>query len=265
MQLLRSSWLVIVAAVVVVTLFMFRPGGVEGPRAEPVPATGKGFHHDGLTAVLQAVVAADGSVNYGKLAADRTALDRYLGELAATSPSSAPHRFKSEDDQLAYYINAYNAFVLAAIRDRCPIASVQDAYFGGGFFWRVSFLMGGEPVTLSDLESTHIRGVKGSNAEVHFALVKGGKDFPALAREAYGGADVRPRLKKLGEQVVADPKMVRRDGRVLHANELFRWYQTDFDRDVQGWVQRRAPKLVEGDIVKIEYRPFDWSLNGTCN
>ncbi len=264
MQILRSSWLVVVASVIVITLFWFRPGGVEGPRATPVAAEGKGFDHGVLTSVLEAVVSAEGAVDYGKLRADRAGLDRYLGQLAATSPSSAPHRFKSEDEQLAYYINAYNAFVLAAVRDHCPIDSVQSTYIVGGIFWRVSFLMGGEPTTLSDLESKHVRRVKGSSAEVHFALVKGAKDYPALERQAFTGTDVRARLKALGDRVAVDPRMIRRDGRVLHANELFLWYQADFEGDIQTWLKRRVPKLVEGDIVKIEYRPFDWSLNGGC-
>ncbi len=264
MQVLRSSWLVLVAGIVVVTLFWFRPGGVEGPRATPVKAEGKGFSHGALTSVLQAVVGVDGMVDYAALRKDPAGLDRYLGQLAATSPTSAPHRFKSEDQQLAYYMNAYNAFVLAAVRDACPIESVQDAYFGGGLFWRVSFEMGGEPVSLSDLESKYVRGVKGSDAEVHFALVKGARDFPALERQAFEGTDVRARLKALGERVVRDPRMVKREGAVLHANELFLMYKSDFAGDMQDWVKRRVPALVEGDVAKIEYRPFDWSLNGGC-
>ncbi len=270
MRVLRSSWLVIIASVVVVTLFWFRPGGIDGPRATPVKAEGKGFDHGAFTAVLQKVVGSDGQVDYAALRSDPGGLDRYLGQLAMTSPTSAPHRFKSEDEQLAYYIDAYNAFVLAAVRDLCPIETVQDAYWGNGLFWRVSFIMGGEPITLSDLESSHIRRLKGSDPEVHFALVKGARGFPALPREAYTGVDVRPRLKALGDRVVADPQMLRREGRVLHANELFLWYESDFappattDSPVRDWLQRRAPALVEGDLVKIEHRPFDWTLNGRC-
>lgn len=264
MQILRSSWLVLVAGVVVVTLFWFRPAGVEGPRATPVKAEGTGFSHDGLTAVLGAVVGADGMVDYAALRKDPAGLDRYLGQLAATSPTSAPHRFKSEDDQLAYYINAYNAFVLAAVRDACPIESVQDVYLGGGFFWRVSFEMGGEPVSLSDLESKYVRGVKGSDAEVHFALVKGARGFPGLEPQAFDGTDVRARLKALGDRVVRDPKMVRREGAVLHASELFLMYKSDFAGGVDDWAKRRIPALVEGDVARIDYDPFDWSLNGGC-
>ena len=119
----------------------------------------------------------------------------------ATSPASAPHRFKSEDDRLAYYVNAYNAFVLAVVRDHCPLQDIRSIYLGSGVFWRVSFELGGEPVTLSDLESVHLRGARGSDVEAHFALVKGGKGFPALPRTAYEGADVRERVRGLAQRL----------------------------------------------------------------
>ena len=52
MQFLRSSWLVLVATLIGVALFWFRPGGIEGPRAEPVAAEGTGFDHSAFDAVL---------------------------------------------------------------------------------------------------------------------------------------------------------------------------------------------------------------------
>ncbi len=150
----KQSWLVIVASVLVAILFWFRPGGVTGPRPEPqAPPTPKGFSHAAFTEVLQAVVGADGKVDYGKLVKAPAGLDRYLGQLRTTSPESAPHRFKTQDDRLAYYLNAYNAFVLAGLRDRCPIEKVSSAYLGSGFFWRIAFIMGEEETTLSALES----------------------------------------------------------------------------------------------------------------
>jgi hypothetical protein len=262
-RLMRSPWLVVLATAIGVVLFWFRPGGVEGPRPESVASEGKGFDHAAFTAVLSAVVGEDGRVDYGKLRADPAPLDRYLGQLRAASPASAPHRFKSDDDRLAYYVNAYNAFVLAAIRDHCPIQSVRDAYVGDGLFWRVSFLMGEEEVTLSTLESEHVRAVAAHEPTVHFALVKGAKGFPPLPRQAYTAEDVRPRLAELAHQVVRNPAMVQRTDGTLKASELFQWYLGDFGGDLVDYLKRVAPDLAEG-TPKVEYVPFDWSLNGSC-
>lgn len=263
MPSLKSSWLVLVAAIIVAILFWFRPGGVSGPQPDAVAVDGKGFTHDALTTVLQAVVAADGTVDYAKLAADPGPLDRYLGQLRAVAPANAPHRFKTDEDRLAYYINAYNAFVLAAIRDNCPINDVQTMLPGGGLFWRMSFLLGEEEITLSTLESANIRSVARRDPAVHFALVKGARGFPPLPREAYTGANVRDRLEAMTRNALALPHIAERKGDVLHLSKLFEDYQLDFAPDVNGWLTQRAPKLVEGE-PKIEYRPFDWSLNGRC-
>lgn len=263
MKILRSSWLIIVAALVFVVAFWFRPGGVDGPRPEPVPVEGKGFDHGALTAVLQAVVDDEGRVDYAKLQADPAPLDRYLGMLRAVGPANAPHRFKTADDRLAYYLNAYNAFVLAGVRDHCPVESVAGLYPGGGFFWRVAFMMGGEEVTLSTLETERIRGVAERDPAVHFALVKGAAGYPSLPREAYSAERVRAELDALSRRIVEDPRFVERKGDVLLLSPLFRDYALDFTPSPTAWIGRLAPALVAGD-PKVEYRAFDDRLNGRC-
>lgn len=262
MQILSSKLLIPIAVVIATVLFWFRPGGIEGPRVELVAMSGKTFDHSGLTKVLSAVVSPDGAVDYGKLQKERGPLDHYLGQLAGKGPRNAPQLFRTNDDRLAYYLNAYNAFVLAAIRDHCPLDSVQTPYFEGGFFWRLSFVMGREELTLNDLEAERIRGVTQQAPEVHLALVKGARGFPPLGTVAYAPATLKAQLKVLGERTAKDPRYVSRVGDTLHLSTLFEWYKTDFG-DVNTWIGKHAPDLVKGTNA-TEIKPFDWSLNGTC-
>ncbi len=264
MRVLRQYALVIVATVLVVVLFWFRPGGVDGPRPPAVPADGKGFEHDALGEALRPVVSADGRIDYAALRQAPAALDRYLGQLRATSPASAPHRFPGADERLAYYLNAYNAFVVAAVRDHCPVGDVQSVYLGGGLFWRISFLIGGVETTLSDLESERIREVMQNEPAVHFALVKGAQGFPALPPTPYRGDTVRAELAALAARVARDPRFVKQEGDTLKVSQLFEWYLADFGGDVVAWVKSVAPEVIEGTPTKVEYVPFDWSLNGRC-
>lgn len=265
MQILRSTWLVLLACAIGGVLLWFRPGGVEGPRAPAVAAEGKGFDHADLTAVLSAVVGEDGLVDYGKLQADRAPLDRYLGRLRATSPESAGHRFKGDDDRLAYYLNAFNAFTLAVLRDRCPVENVNTLYPAGGLFWRVSFLMGESEVTLGDVESL-VRAVQARDANVHFGLNKGGRGFAPLPRVAFEGATVRAQLAELARAALALPSIVKAEGNTLTVSKLFEWYAADFG-DVPGYIERTRPgTLPSGGEGKptVTYAPFDWRLNGQC-
>ena len=262
MQILSSKLLIPVAVVIAVILFWFRPGGIEGPRCELVPMSGKVFDHSGLTKVLSAVVSPDGTVDYGKLRAEPGPLNHYLGQLAAKGPKNAPQLFRTNDDRLAYYLNAYNAFVLAAVRDHCPLDSVQTPYFEGGFFWRLSFVMGREELTLNDLEAERIRGVSQQAPEVHLALVKGARGSPALGTVAFDPSTLKAQLHTLGEKTAKDPRYVSREGNTLHLSTLFEWYKTDFG-DVNTWIGQHAPDLVKG-ATTAEIKPFDWGLNGSC-
>jgi hypothetical protein len=261
-HILSSKLVIPIAAIIVGVLFWFRPGGVEGPRAEPAAMMGKTFDHSGLTTVLSKVVSPTGAVDYGALATAPADLDRYLGQLAATSPKSAPQLFRTNDDRLAYYLNAYNAFVLAAVRDHCPLNDVQSVYFGGGFFWRLSFVMGREEVTLSDLEAERIRGVMQRNPEVHLALVKGARGFPPLGQTAFEPARLQAQLQALAARTAKDPRFVSREGDVLRLSALFEWYKSDFG-DTLTWIARHAPQMAK-DKPAVESVPFDWALNGTC-
>lgn len=259
-----TKWLVLLAGIALAVSFWFRPKGIDGPRPEPVaPATAKGFGHGGLTTVLKAVVRPDGTVDYASLRADRASLDRYLGQLRAASPKSAPHRFKTREDRLAYYLNAYNAFMLAAVRDHCPLTNVNAVYSMGGLFWRIGFVLGDEAVSLSELESELIAEVKGGDAAVRFAVVKGAVGSAALFQEAYEGATLKTQLEALIQRVVRDPKLVRREGSVLKLSQIFEWYPIDFQGDPLKWLKSKAPDVV-GDAKSVEYVPFDWSLNGSC-
>ena len=263
MNLISSRLLIPIAVVIAVTLFWFRPGGVEGPRPDPVAVGGKAFDHSIFSQVLKTVVDSDGHVDYAKLRQDPSTLDRYLGMLRAVSPKSAPHRFRSSDERLAYYINAYNAFVMAAIRDHCPIDNVSSLYFGSGFFWRISFLMGGQEVSLTTIESERIRGVMQRNPIVHLALVKGAKGFLPLGHEAYEGRSLKAQFDSLARRAVDTRHFVHRNGKILELSSLFEWYAADFV-DTKGWLKGYAPKLVADQPVE-KTLPFDWSLNGHCH
>ncbi len=258
----KSSLIVPITCVLAALLFWFRPGGITGPRVEPIPMDGKAFDHSLLTEVYRQVVDDKGTVDYAALKNKPDTLNRYLGHIAAVSPKNAPHRFRRMDDRLAYYLNAYNAFVLASVRDQCPIENVDEEYIGGGFFWRISFLMGGQPITLTGLQSERIRPVMQRNPSVHFALVGGAKGHAGLPKQAYQGARLKEQLAALEKRIVANPRFVEKRDRVLILSQIFQWYRSDFV-DPKQWVGRLLPDTIEG-VDLVSYSPFDWSLNGRC-
>ena len=114
------------------------------------------FDYGMWSRLLACVVTPEGKVDYEALAARRDLLDRFVALLASASPDTAPERFPSEDHALAYWINAYNAFVLHAVMEEYPIRSVWKVK-DGQFFDRRHHDAGGRVVSLNDIEHRILR------------------------------------------------------------------------------------------------------------
>ena len=99
----------------------------------PVAAAAEASRYDGWTALLAEVVTAEGRVDYPRLVARRERLTGFVAALAAASPESHPERFPTDEDRLAYWLNAYNAFTLDAIIAEYPLTSVWKARDGRFF------------------------------------------------------------------------------------------------------------------------------------
>ena len=106
------------------------------------PAAAGGFDHSTWERVLKARVNAIGEVDYAALKANRN-LDEYIRLLGESSPANRPELFPSRAHQLAYWLNAYNAFVMKGVVDNYPTRSVRDLGALYGFFRRKDYTAGG--------------------------------------------------------------------------------------------------------------------------
>ena len=66
------------------------------------------------------------SVKYSQLIEEKDRLLLFTEKLSEVSPKSHPLYFKSENEQLAYWINAYNAFILKIIVENYPVESINE-------------------------------------------------------------------------------------------------------------------------------------------
>ena len=93
------------------------------------------FDYSSYARVLARTVSPRGHVRYAELKQDRVDLDLFLQRLAAVSPENRPTLFPDPAAKMAYWINAYNAFVLQAVAEAYPVASVRDMRFGFGLLF----------------------------------------------------------------------------------------------------------------------------------
>ncbi|NNL86269.1 MAG: DUF547 domain-containing protein [Myxococcales bacterium] len=253
----------------------------DAPRSDAV------FPHGDWHRFLQRHVDEDGQVGYAAAATDRADLDRYLATLAARSPDSHPDAFPTAAHRLAYWINAYNAWVIATVLANYPIDGVRSVtapralFFapkGTGFFLLQRISLGGRRTSLYALENRVIRG-RFEDPRIHFALNCASASCPRLPREAFDGVQLESQLNREAHRFVSDPRYVSvdRERRELRLSSIFEWYRSDFtdwlerflpDRPstLASYVSLFASEHLRADLARcarcdVVFEPYDWSLN----
>lgn len=236
------------------------------------------FSHELLDQVVSTFVDSAGNVDYAALERGRQPLDQYLDSLAVVGPRSHPERFPTPQHELAYWINAYNAFVLRGVVDAFPVASVMEIE---EFFKLRRFLSSGDSLSLDELENQIIRPLY-SDPRVHFALICGAKGCPELQRRAFSGAHLDAHLDAARERFMRQPRHVRidRDQSVIYLSSILDWFGADFtgwlrasgatpegrDLSIVDYLILYLPDDAAGYLrahrqVEIVFVDYDWSLN----
>ena len=237
---------------------------------------------DDLDAVLTAHVGRDGQVDYTGLTADSGALREIAAGLAVVGPRMTPEHFRTDEDRLAYYINAYNVLTLLGVVAHWPITSVHDVRGainpkdGFGFFYAQRFQLDGRRVSLYTLENSWIRG-SFVDARFHAAINCASASCPSLAPVAYRSETLDIALSAAAQMFAAlKPHVeVDREASVVRLSQIYSWYAEDFEAQaaalgvpptVLWWIDAQSG-MEDGEEIaeagfSVEYVPYDWSLNG---
>jgi hypothetical protein len=239
-------------------------------------AVGAGFSYDDWTKVLSKYVNEKGYVNYDGLAQDRADFDRFVAAIEKTSPKSNPELFPTKNDQLAYWLNAYNAQVFKGVLARGP--EKESVWKGGlvsgySFFVGMDIVLGGEKTHLKTLEDKTIReGFK--DPRVHAALNCASKGCPRLPQVAFLPEKLDEQLTTGMTEFVGEKRNVTVDdaAKTVTLSKIFDWFSKDFleyekaHGDADGtqidFVNRfrgSNPKVPRDD--KIKFFEYDKSVN----
>lgn len=241
--LIGSLALVLAGAVGVVVWWVIRPVNITVPDTLPDDFPAAGFAHASFERLLERFVDREGQVDYAAWSADASAatqLDRYLAALARYSPTNAPDRFPTEADQLAYWLNAYNACVIKGVLRHWPLKSVRDVkapidvVSGLAFFAKLRFSFGGERMSLHVLEQELIRK-RFPDPRIHFVLNCASGGCPRLRPQLPEGPELEAYLTTSARDFVADDQNVRIDhaAKTVHFSQIFNWYREDFTSELE--------------------------------
>jgi hypothetical protein len=249
----------------------------------PCAARAQAFDYSAWDRTLATHVTGAGLVDYAVLRANPEELKRFISEVAARSPVSDPKDFSTRADQMAYWINAYNALVISGVLESWPVRSVLDiGVLPHSFFWKRRFTVGGREMTLDDIEKDMLRKQFG-DPRIHFALVCASKSCPRLGRQAYRPETLDQQLDAAARSFINDPRGMKIDAAQnrVSLSHIFKWYGEDFEayvrsKNLQGsgppvltFVRQYLDDAKRRDLdalhsPSIQYMDYDWGINATA-
>ena len=239
----------------------------------PLSAAAFDHAHVAWSALLRKhVVVIDGGkasqVRYDGMARDRRLLKSYLEGLSAVRGEEFERWARAE--QMAFLINAYNAFTVDKILTRYPdIGSIWDfgRIFGHPFKDRFFTLLGRRS-SLDHIEHEILRK-RYAEPRIHYAVNCAAAGCPMLREEAYVAARLESQLEEQARRFLSDRARNRLRAGRLEVSKIFDWFKEDFaEREV--YFARYAAlladrpdeqQLIRSASAPLSFLDYDWSLN----
>ena len=259
--------------------------GLAAMAAAPhVRAQAVDHQHAAWTTLLKKhVVVQQGGrasqTRYAGMAQDQAALKAYLTSLSGVSQSAFDGFSKPQ--QMAFLINAYNAFTVDLILTKYPkLSSIKDlgSVFSSPWKPKIVPLLGTQ-LSLDNIEHDMLRARgRYDDPRVHFAVNCASIGCPALREEAFVPDKLEAQLDEQAQRFMSDRNRNRwnaPDGK-LEVSKIFDWFGEDFRSGFKGitsanlFFARYADRLADAPAerervraanVPVVYLDYDWKLN----
>ncbi|QMU62317.1 MAG: DUF547 domain-containing protein [Gammaproteobacteria bacterium] len=216
--------------------------------------------HQPFTDVLSESVT-NGQVNY-KTINENPKFASYLETLKEKAT------FENQDEELAYWINAYNALVIQGILNG---GSPSSFFSRMRFFKKDKYQVNGLSISLFEIEHEVILPL--GEPRIHFAINCASSSCPKLTTQAYSAENLDEELTQAAKYFINDTMRNHFDKamNIASISKIFDWFKSDFTNH-SGTVEKYIAQYVNDENVakdlsegnyKTKYLKYDWSLNGT--
>jgi hypothetical protein len=194
---------------------------------------------------------------------DRAALKSYLRRLQAADVDRM-----TRPEQLAYWINLYNAATVDLVLDAYPVTSIRRVHGGilGLGPWKRKILsIRGERLSLDDIEHRILRPIW-RDPRIHYAVNCAALGCPNLAGQAFTAARANAILDQGARDFVNHPRGFRLDNGRLIASSIYDWFAPDFGgpNSILAHARRYATPATLAKFrgkTRPDRYSYDWSLN----
>ncbi len=197
-------------------------------------------------------------------AEDTARLAGYLDALQAVDP-----RRYARAEQLAYWINFYNALTVRLVAAAFPIASIRDigeSWLLPGPWKDENATVAGQALTLHNIEHDILRPIWG-DSRIHYAVNCASYGCPNLMATAFTAANASELMAAGARAYVNHPRGVAFDGEDVTVSSIYDWFQEDFG-DSEAGVLAHLLEYAEEPLAERLRRfdgdmafAYDWALN----
>jgi hypothetical protein len=204
-----------------------------------------------------------------------------------------PGLFTSTEEQIAFWINLYNALIMDGVIAKKVTQSVgSNSLHLLAFFRQTAYNVGGQRMSTDDIEHGVLRGNRGHpmlpgpqftssdprlawvidpiDVRIHFALNCAGRSCPPI--QVYTPENLAYQLDLAARNFVNADVSVDPEKHTVHISAIFNWFKSDFgghngvidfllehlpEDDRKGWLVEHQHK------INFQYRPYDWGLNSS--
>lgn len=187
-------------------------------------------------------------------------------------------------EELAFIINAYNAYTLKAVIDHYPISGSRKGWPSNsigqipGVWKKWKIRVAGKDMTLDELEHRWIRSL--DEPRIHFGVNCASIGCPPLRKEVFRASELEVQLEEQTSEFLASNHGLRFTpvSRELGLSKLFEWFHRDFEGEATPWSRKYGkfagvvgfvskylkPSLVyrlKNEVIKVSFFDYDWGLN----
>lgn len=266
-----ATWIAVLMAVMVCGAAAADPASMFTKRT---PGSAAAVDHSAWSKLLsQYVVASPDGINrvhYARFKREGlAALKGYITALgrADVAALDAP-------EQMAFWINLYNAKTIDIVLDAYPVASIKDIKLGGSFAaaftggpWKAKVVsVSGVGLSLDDIEHSILRG-QFHDPRVHYAVNCASLGCPNLQPEAWSGRTLNARLDQAAAAYINHHRGFAASNGMVTASSIYKWFAEDFggaDGSVLAHAKRYAAPVLKRElesITTISGYGYDWTLN----
>lgn len=214
--------------------------------------------------LLKANVSSSGIVNYKGFIKEKAKLEQYLKLISANAPD---RKTWSKQEQLAYWINAYNAFTVKLIVDNYPVKSIRD--LGPELkiplikdVWHYKFFkIGGVESSLDEIEHSILRK-EFEEPRIHFAINCASVSCSPLLNEAFIASKLEAQLDKVTIGFINDSSRNKITSDNAQVSSLFSWFKGDFTKkgSLIDFLNLYSKVKIK-PTAKISHLDYNWNLN----